>query len=389
MSLKSYIKPFCYTILALTTNFFMAKGKKVQLTKIKNVLIVHFGLTGDVLMTTPLIETMRETLPNSAHITLLLPPCSYSAVEHNPNIDNLITYNAFWADPSDNHRHTVKFRHYIASVKLICKLRKTEYDLVINSWVMDQPLTPFLVKFCRYKNMIGFDFKYSKKFYDESFYFNINSHFADNILSMYKLYFNLNIDTSSKRLSYYMPKNIMTDTFNKIIATINKPYLVISPFSSERSKEWDLINWIEVTKFISNNYPKFSIVLTGLSKSKTQAEQLCNDSNVAVIDTVGKLSLEQFAFITSNAAALITIDSGSVHISSAVNVPVFVLFGQIYNYKQVLPYRVKFDYSVVDVNCAGCIYGCSEMSCMKHDLLKVIDKLNLFLRDMDSGGIIK
>jgi hypothetical protein len=58
--------------------------------------------------------------------------------------------------------------------------------------------------------------------------------------------------------------------------------------------------------------------------------------------------------------------------------PTYVLFSQIYAYLQVTPYGVPGAYSVIDVPCAGCLYGCDAMTCMRHDRADVISRVVRF-----------
>ena len=64
----------------------------------RRVLAVRLDNLGDVLVTTPAIHAMRESLPD-ASITLLASPVGAQAGRLNPDIDEVVVYNAPWMDP--------------------------------------------------------------------------------------------------------------------------------------------------------------------------------------------------------------------------------------------------------------------------------------------------
>src|SRR5919112_1428323 len=64
----------------------------------RRVLAVRLDNLGDVLVTTPAIHAMRESLPDAA-ITLLASPVGAQAGRLNPDVDEVVVYNAPWMDP--------------------------------------------------------------------------------------------------------------------------------------------------------------------------------------------------------------------------------------------------------------------------------------------------
>lgn len=353
---------------------FFRRNKYIEAKLPQKVLVINFGLIGDVLMVTPLLEELRRTLSPNAIITIAIQTCSLLAIKNNPYINNIITYNAFWSDPTDNHRHKVKLKNLIESIKFIRDNKLQKYDLIINSWFIDQPLAPFLASFLNYYTMIGFDFTYSSKFYDKAYSFDCEAHFTDNLLNMY--YDHIQCLDRSNNLRY----TFMTD-IEEAQVDFSKfgNYIIISPFSTDSLKEWNLDNWVRLIRNIKAEYPQYTLVLTGMSKSRQQSEQLVRNVGAYLINTVGEFSLEEFALLLKGAKVQIAIDSGAIHIGSAMNLPTFVLFSQVFSYRQVVPYNVLYDLSVVEVDCSGCLYGCKEMKCMKHDYSVVLRKLNGFM----------
>lgn len=69
-----------------------------QWRSVRNVLAVRLDNLGDVLVTTPAIHAIRQSLPE-AKITLLASPVGAQVGKLNPDIDEVIVYSAPWMDP--------------------------------------------------------------------------------------------------------------------------------------------------------------------------------------------------------------------------------------------------------------------------------------------------
>lgn len=380
------VKRAVYSTLALVAHLRRRPRVVPDLAQMKEVLVVQLGLLGDVLLITPLLQLLRESLPADARITLVVPPVSLVVAQGNPHVDVVKEYDAFWADPSQNHRHAFRPRHLLASWHFIRAGRQVEYDLVINCWMMDQPLTPFLLSFLRSKTILGFDFPYSRSFCDVTAPFDPDRHISDNALGLFQSVSSPVGSATAKKLHYVIPPGIRTPAFDEYVREIGEPYLIISPFSSERAKEWDLENWATVLNAVGHAYPQATMVVTGLAEARARSEALTSAVDVRVRNAVGQLTFAQFALLMKRAAGVVTTDSGAMHLASALDVPVFVLFSQIYDYRQYVPYRVLNDYSVVPVTCARCIFGCAEVLCMKHDASQVLERLLQLCRQLPPLG---
>src|SRR3954462_2827552 len=91
----------------------------------RNVLAIRLDNLGDVLVTTPAIHAVRQSLPD-ASITLLASPIGAQAGQLNPDIDAVVVYQAPWMDPwqklpQDSRREQ----------QMIALLRERQFDAAI------------------------------------------------------------------------------------------------------------------------------------------------------------------------------------------------------------------------------------------------------------------
>ncbi len=340
----------------------------------RRVLVMHLGLVGDVLLATPLLAQLRATLPAGARITVVVPPHARAALEGNGDIDEIATYDAFWADPADDHRHAPRWKHLVATWRFVRQHRSAGYDLAINSWMMDQPFSAALLSMIGARATRGFDFPFSRAFYDVAVPFESGAHLADALraLTPTGIGANSNAGATALRLRFTPPPASTDPAFRSRLEAIPTPIIAIAPFSSERRKEWPLDRWAAVIDALAEHYPAAQFVLTGVPDARARAAELVAQVKSPMINTVGETTLAGFAAIVGRAALLVTTESGAMHIASATGTPTYVLFSQIYDYRQFTPYGVPNAFSLIDVPCARCIYGCPAMTCMQHAPADVI-----------------
>jgi ADP-heptose:LPS heptosyltransferase len=360
------------------SKMFFTKKNDLQLshsnTHIKNILVVNLGLIGDGLLITPFLAKLRRRLPADSKIDMLVTPSSSVAIKNYPRINNIFIYDAFWADPAENHRHVLRWRHMVETFRIVHKLRKIKYNMVVNTWITDQPLTSFVLLFLKAECICGFDFEYSGKMQNINVQFNPDKHIISNVLSLNSAHcFNDCTDDVEDKIEYYFHDG------SSSVNNIKKPYILISPFSSEKSKLWKMGNWFIVIKWFNDNYPHCQVVLTGTKESKMESKLYGSNRNIIVLDTVGRLSYDDFAQLVKNACLIVSVESSIMHLASAFHTPVYILFSRIYRYIQFLPRSQKVAYSVIDVDCAECLFGCANPVCMDHKPENIVAKLQQFI----------
>src|SRR5438132_4840331 len=65
---------------------------------VKRILAIRLDNLGDVLVTTPALQAIKTSLPGAA-LTLLASPVGAQVARLNPDLDDVIVYQAPWMDP--------------------------------------------------------------------------------------------------------------------------------------------------------------------------------------------------------------------------------------------------------------------------------------------------
>lgn len=165
-------------------------------------------------------------------------------------------------------------------------------------------------------------------------------------------------------------KEMLTKKFQ-----IDRPYIIINPNASDLriERRWPKENFSELIGKISNTFPNHQIVLIG-SSSETEyvGDLFARIPKVAqknVINTAGKLKIEELIQLTHGATLMVTNDTGPMHLAFAVECPTIALFGpaspiQFGNHKHVSAIYKK-------VACSPCVHDhikppcAGENICMK------------------------
>lgn len=113
-------------------------------------------------------------------------------------------------------------------------------------------------------------------------------------------------------------------------AHVSRPTLVISPLSSQRSRNfrnWPSEHFASVARYAQEQYG-YNIVLTG---GNTQREQeygaaIAADCGVQLVNLIGKTTLKQSLAVFKAADLVLCPDSGPAHMATAVRTPVIGLY---------------------------------------------------------------
>lgn len=295
--------------------------------EINKILVITLSNVGDVILTTPVIKILKENFPHSS-LSVMCSERVSELFDSDPIIDKVIIYNKFI---------TLKEK-----IKLVLKLRKKKYDIVLD---LRHTLFPLFLG-AKYNNSV-FKIRENSNIHKRDFHLN----------DLNELNLNLNID---KKLPYlYISDNIR----KKVKGILEKnmleenDYIVVSPGGGSGAKLWPKENFLKLCNLIKKNYG-YKILLVGDKEDKKITKWIYEKINpeAKIIDMAGKTTLLPLAGIVKNSKLLITNDSGVLHIGSAVRTPIIAIFGPT-NEQNYGPLGDKTKVIKKDFNCRPCIYA--------------------------------
>jgi ADP-heptose:LPS heptosyltransferase len=163
---------------------------------------------------------------------------------------------------------------------------------------------------------------------------------------------------------------------------------VLLNFNSEASsRRMPLDKAKKILDLLTNTFPGTSFTFIGAPKEAVFVEQVIDGANNAdrIRNMAGKTDLAVLAQLMSEAAVVLTTDSGPAHLANAVGTPTIVLFGAG-NELNTAPYN-KQNLTVIrygKLDCEPCVKNTCKLygvpKCMQLiDELQIINALSVYL----------
>lgn len=262
------------------------------------ILIIRFSSIGDIVLTTPIIRCLKNQLEGDVELHFLTKNQYKSILVSNPNISKV-----FGIEKSTN--------------EIIEVLKSERYDYIID-----------LHKNLRSKRVIGklkvlsfsFDKLNVEKWLMTAFKINKlpNVHIVDRYFGAVK---SLGVENDNNGLEFYIPKTEVFDLKNLSEIHQNE-YVSFAIGAQHFTKRLPSEKMIQIIKHL--NLP---VVLLGGKEDFETGEKLKNSVGDLVINTCGKLSLNQSASLVEQSKVLLTHDTGLMHIGAALKVNLVSVWG--------------------------------------------------------------
>lgn len=274
-------------------------------------LIIQTAFLGDVILTEPLIETIKLNRPD-AEVAVMVIPRNRDVFFANPSIDKIITY--------DKHGSS---NGLFGLINIIKEVRKYNFDCVISPHMSFR--TSLIVMFSGIERRIGFKESSLNIAYTDLVKKPEDVHNVYKNLSLLKP---LNFKKISDKIKLYYSKD-SEEFFESIreahnIGDEDNKIVGISPSSVWPTKRWPKERFFELAKKLTDN--GLFVILFGTGKDSKITQYIKND-NSRIIDLAGKTNLSDLFCLISKISLLITNDSAPVHIASAYNTPTIDIFG--------------------------------------------------------------
>ncbi len=320
------------------------------------VLVIRCGALGDLVYSTSVIDALRLEYGEDVTIDFVTTPSSAKLFDFDDRINKvfLLKHKKVPIIFSSQKKAVIKESH------------KEPYDLLINFEMGKQFRS--LVEKIQAKRKSGWfceNITITKTHMVE-----ICKEFYSSVVS------SENIDKAYPRL--------LGEDFGNIKLKFNLPddYIVFSPSNSHNKKKginyraWPHSHWKELLNMMPKN---MHIVMIGAKGEEAFFEPI-KPYGENVIDLVGKISIPQMVSVVANAKALVVTDTGTAHIASAVNTPVFCLIGPT-PAEQTGPYKTPYNEVFIlksDIECRPCYKTKIMMECKDNLCMKNILPVNIF-----------
>lgn len=320
----------------------------------RRILAVRLDNLGDVLVTTPAIHAIKASLPDAA-ITLLASPVGAQAARLNPDIADVITYEAPWMDPwgrlpQDRAREeaalaAVRVGAFDAAI-IFTSFRQSPLPAAYLCYLAGIPLRlaasidgPGSLLTTRHRHP------------------EVPMHEVERGLDLVGA---VGLGTTERDLVLRVPdeaRDHLDATLREVGGDADRPLIVIHPGCSmpARTYPWELF---AACAELAVERLGATIVLTGAADEEPLVARIRDllgaNARAATHAFAGSLPFPAFCALIERADLTITNNTGPMHIAAAVGTPVVALFALTNPPEQWGPWRVPHRLLNHDVPCRLC-----------------------------------
>ena len=282
------------------------------------ILVVRFSSIGDIVLTTPVVRMLKKKLNAEVHFLTKRP--FISLLKNNPNIDTIFQIN-----------NSIR--------EVVSDLKKENYDYVID---LHNNLRTQILKIRLGVKSKSFNKINWEKFLLISFKKNIlpDIHIVDRYLETVKF---LGIENDKQGLDLFLSENDKVD-----LGPFQKKYIAFAIGGQHATKILPTEKMISICKKL--NKP---ILLIGGPADKLRGEKIANACS-EVVNTCGKYSLLQSAFLIKESDLVISHDTGMMHIAAAFKKKIFSVWGNTIPRFGMAPYMAHEKSKMIEVQNLSC-----------------------------------
>lgn len=300
----------------VSTLFFWKKSFSTQ--SVKNILLINLQGMGDLVMTTPFIDGLREQFPD-AKITYLCSGKNGDIFASDDRIDVVHSYSGGFFDG--------RF------LKLLSFVRNQNFDLCVSLFYAQH--ASFLALFSKAKYIMG-------PLYGLWSYTNFKTSLGSSQLTRdlrrngsvfaRQLGFGLSeFDDLHLSVDQSLKKSIHKKHIAPYLKKKDSLVIALHVESSWETKQWVPQRWKELILALQKKYAKRNPVFffTGGKDNISVVREVVSlvSADVSAVNLSGKLSLPELVAFLDTVGLFVTVDAGPMHVASALGVKTVALFG--------------------------------------------------------------
>ena len=336
------------------------------------ILIIKPSSLGDVIHSLPFLKAIKNTF-HDAEIEWVISKNLKEILEGNPLINRLIVFDKDSWTKIGNLSKTVK-----EAIGLINILKSGHYDMVVD---LQGLLRSGLITFFT-SSPLKVGFKNAREgssiFYNKKISVNGSLHAVDKSLEIAKAIrqgsgvrgqstthggsgkaeFPLNVDKTA------------AENIKKLLGGLKeKEYVVVIPSARWKTKRWSPENFGTLISKLS-----VPCIVTGSKADEQIVKEVMRFSNGKGTNFCGKTDLKELTALIAGAKAVVSNDSGPMHIAAAIGVPIIALFGPTdpyrtgpYGWSEIRAEQEKKNIKVIRalISCSPCFKKkCKDLLCM-------------------------
>lgn len=321
------------------------------------ILVIQTAFPGDLILTTPLLESLHEYYQNH-EIHLLIDESGESLFRDHPFLHSVILYR------KRSKRHD--WREFI---KITRGLRSYRFDI---AYIPHRSFRSALIAtLAGIPERIGFAGTPGSPLLTRKIARNQDQHEIFRNLSLFE------VETGEqskfcKPVLYPSEKDrsFVTGELSQLGISSGEAYICLAPGSVWPTKRWPEQYWSTLAGQISDELG-MTVLLIGGKEDYELAESIRNHAGKKVWNVAGKFDFLQSSVLLENSHLLITNDSAPLHLASAAGTVVFAIFGPTVPEFGFAPVGEQDRIFSLDLDCRPCaIHGGMKCPLDHHRCMK-------------------
>jgi heptosyltransferase I len=327
-----------------------------------SILIIKLSAIGDVVHSLPLLEVLRERFP-IAKIDWLVEEDASGIVEGHPLIDSLLVFpRKSWL------RRFMRKREYTSvgreTARFIRGLRSKRYDIVIDlQGLLKSGILAFLVRGKR-KIALNNGREGSALFVHERVAIpDPEIHALERYLCIAR-YLGVKDPWWDGSIPVYESDKAYVDALLGE-HDLDRSLVAVNPMAKWETKLWEPRRFALLADLINEKLAA-AVIFTGSGSDRGAIGAIQSEMKTEALNLAGRMTLKQLACLYQRCAAVISTDTGPMHIAAAMKSPTVVgLFGPT-SPLRTGPYGARQRVVSAGVACSPCFKKrCDDMRCMR------------------------
>ena len=337
------------------------KEKKIRLQGNERILIVRTDRIGDLILSTPVAEVLKQKFPQ-AQIDFLVASYTTPILKNNPFITETIL--------DDNKKVQGFFK-----LRKIIKQKKYHMAVVLHptlklAWLLKSAGVGYRIG----TGYRGYSFLFNQKIYQHRK--TVEKHESEYNLDMLAP---VGIENQKILPKLYLSETEKIEASNylkKLGIIEDNCFVIIHPGSGGNCLNWAPEKFGELAEKLITSY-SVKVLVTGQPEEEILAEKMKSRMKRSFIDLMGKTDLRLLSAIIEKSDLLISNSTGPMHIAAALGVPTVAIFCPIFTAspKRWGPYGERD--TVITPPVPAC-RNCSPQRCERGNCMDLITAEEVF-----------
>ena len=318
----------------------------------RNILCVRLDYLGDVLMTTPALRALRESLPG-CRLTLLTSNSGAAVARHIPEIDDTIVYAPPWLKSSP-----VREPEYLLEMAQTLRGRQFDAALIFTAYSQNPLPTAMLCHLAHIPLRLAHC--------HENPYQLLTDWILDpepaqgirhEVRRQLDMVASIGCRTEDERLSFTVHDADMAwirQRLRETGADGDQPWVLLHPGATAVSRRYPAAHWAQVAAALHAEFG-VNLLLTGDANETDLAASIIAASGIkapAIHTLAGELDLGRLGAAIKHASVVVSNNTGPAHMAAAIGTPLVDLYAL--TNPQHTPWQVESRVLFHDVPCRFC-----------------------------------